>query len=104
MIFGPNFIEEVETIVSRIQDNLRAMKSHQESYGNKRCRPLEFEVGNHVYLKVSPIKGTKRFGTKGKLAPCYNGPFPILERCGNVAYKLELAPSLAGVHDVFHVS
>jgi hypothetical protein len=57
-----------------------------------------------VYLKVSPIKGVKRFGVKGKLSPCYIGPFPILEKCGNVAYKLELPPSLAGVHDIFHVS
>jgi hypothetical protein len=57
-----------------------------------------------VYLKVSPIKGVKRFGVKGKLSPRYIGPFPILEKCGNVAYKLELPPSLVGVHDIFHVS
>jgi hypothetical protein len=61
-------------------------------------------VGNHVYLRVSPMKGVKRFGMKGKLAPCYIGPFPILEKCGTVAYKLDLPPSLAGVHDIFHVS
>jgi hypothetical protein len=65
---------------------------------------LEFEVGNHVYLKVSPMKGVKRFGVKGKLATRYTGPFPILEKCGNVAYKVELPPSLAGVHDMFHIS
>jgi hypothetical protein len=76
----------------------------QESYANKRCCPLQFEVGNHVYLKVSPMKGVKRFGVKGKLSPLYIGPFPILEKRGNVAYKLELPPSLAGVHDIFHVS
>jgi hypothetical protein len=57
-----------------------------------------------VYLKVSPVKGVKRFGVKGKLSPRYIGPFPILEKCGKVAYKLELPPSLAGVHDIFHVS
>jgi hypothetical protein len=66
--------------------------------------PLEFEVGDHVYLKVSPMKDVKRFGVKGKLAPHYIRPFPILEKCGSVAYKLELPPSLAGVHDIFHVS
>jgi hypothetical protein len=104
MIFGPDLIEEVEATVSHIQDNLKAMKSCQESYANKRCRPLEFEVGDHVYLKVSPTKGVKRFGVKGKLAPRYIGPFPILEKCRNVAYKLELPPSLVGVHDIFHVS
>jgi hypothetical protein len=57
-----------------------------------------------VYLRVSPKKGVKRFGVKGKLAPHYIGPFPILEKCGSVAYKLDLPPSLAGVHNIFHVS
>jgi hypothetical protein len=65
---------------------------------------LEFAVGDHVYLKVSPKKGMKRFEMKGKLAPRYIGPFPILEKTGSVAYKLELPPSLAGVHDIFHIS
>jgi hypothetical protein len=50
------------------------------------------------------MKGMKRFGVKGKLAPRYIGPFPILEKCGTVAYKLELSPSLVGVHNIFHVS
>jgi hypothetical protein len=57
-----------------------------------------------VYFKVSPMKGVKRFRVKGKLSPRYIGPFLILEKCGNVAYKLELPPSLVGVHDIFHVS
>jgi hypothetical protein len=57
-----------------------------------------------VYLKVLPMKGVKRFGVKVKLSPGYIGPFPILEKCGKVAYKLELPPSLVGVHDTFHVS
>jgi hypothetical protein len=57
-----------------------------------------------VYLNVSPMKGVKRFGVKGKLSPRYIGLFPILEKCGNVAYKVELPPSLAGVHNIFHVS
>jgi hypothetical protein len=65
---------------------------------------LEFEVGNHVYLRVSPMKGMKRFGVKGKLASCYIRPFPILKNCGTVAYKLDLPPSLARVHDIFYVS
>jgi hypothetical protein len=63
---------------------------------------LEFEVRNYVYLKVSPMKDMKRSGMKEKLAPCYIGPFPMFEKCGNVAYKMELPPSLAGVHDIFH--
>jgi hypothetical protein len=61
MIFDLDLIEEVEVTVSRIQDNLRATRSHQESYANNRCRPLEFHVGNHVYLKASPMNGVKRF-------------------------------------------
>jgi hypothetical protein len=65
------------------------------------CQPLELEVGDQLYLKVSPMKGVKRFGVKGKLAPHYIGPFPILEKCGTVAYKLKLPPLLAGVHDIF---
>ncbi|WVZ76251.1 hypothetical protein U9M48_024239 [Paspalum notatum var. saurae] len=67
-------------------------------------RPLAFEKGDHVYLRVSPMKEVHRFGVKGKLAPRYVGPFKILERCGPVAYRLELPPHLATVHDVFHVS
>jgi hypothetical protein len=104
MIFGPDLVEGAETLISHIQDNLRVVKSCQESYANKRCRPLEVAVRDHVYLKVSPMKGVKRFGMKGKLAPRYTRPFPILGKCGNVAYKLELPPSLVGVHDIFHVS
>jgi hypothetical protein len=103
-IFGPNIVDEPEATVRRIQDNLKATKSLQESYANKRCRPLQFEVGDHIYLKVSPMKGTKRFGVKGKLPPHYFGSFLILEKCDIVAYKLELPPSLARVHDILHVS
>jgi hypothetical protein len=103
-IFGLDIVDEAEAMIRRIQDNLKAAKSRQESYENMRCRPLQFEVGDHVYLKVSPMKGVKRFGVKGKLSPRYIRPFPILEKCGNVAYKLELPSSLVGVHDMFHVS
>jgi hypothetical protein len=103
-VFGPDIVDEAEATVRHIQDNLKAAKSRQESYANKRRRPLQFEVGDHVYFKVSPMKGVKRFRVKGKLSPRYIGPFLILEKCGNVAYKLELPPSLVGVHDIFHVS
>jgi hypothetical protein len=104
IIFGSDLVEEAEATVRHIQDNLRATKSRQETYANKRRRPLEFEVGDHVYLRVSPMKGMKWFWVKGKLAPRYIGSFPILEKCGTVAYKLDLPPSLAEVHDIFHVS
>jgi hypothetical protein len=66
--------------------------------------PLYFLVGNYVYLKVSPMKGVSRFGVKGKLAPRCIGPFPILEQCGPVAYRLQLPETLSTVHNVFHVS
>jgi hypothetical protein len=65
---------------------------------------LGFEVRDHVYLKVSPMKGVKRFGVKEKLAPQYIGLFPILQKCGDVGYMLELPSSLVGVHNIFHVS
>jgi hypothetical protein len=102
-IFGPDIVVEAEATVRYIQENLKVTKC-QESYANKRRRPLQFEVGDHVYLKVSPMKGVKGFGVKGKLSPHYIGPFSILEKCGKVANKLELPPSLVGVHDIFHVS
>ena len=69
-----------------------------------RCRPLEFEVGDHVFLKVMPKRGVVRFGKRWKLSPRFLGPFEILERIGTVAYGLALPPSMSGVHEVFHVS
>ncbi|GJW53896.1 putative reverse transcriptase domain-containing protein [Tanacetum coccineum] len=76
----------------------------QKSYADNRHKPLEFEVGDRVLLKVSPWKGVIRFGKKGKLAPRYVRPFEILERIGPVAYWLRLPEELSGVHDIFHVS
>jgi hypothetical protein len=103
MTFGPNLVIEAEEIVHHIQSNLKDAKSCQEHYTNKRLSPLTFTVGDHVYLHVLPMRGVKRFGIEGKLAPRYIGPFSILDKLGAVAYKLELPPSLAGVHDAFHV-
>jgi hypothetical protein len=103
VIFGLDIIDEAKAMVCHIQDNLKAAKARQECYANKKWQPLFFAVGDHVHLKVSPMKGMKRFGMKGKLEPRYVGPFLVLDKCGNVAYKLELPQSLAGVHDIFHV-
>ena len=69
-----------------------------------RRRPLEFEVGDHVSLKVNPKRGLVRFDKRGKLSPRFIGPFEILERIGTVAYRLALSPSMSGVHQVLHVS
>ena len=76
----------------------------RKSYADKRRWPLILEVGDHVYLRVSPMKGVQRFGMRGKLAPRYVGPFPITERCGPVAYRVELPSHLSAVHNIFHVS
>jgi hypothetical protein len=65
---------------------------------------LEFEVGDHVYLWVSPMKGVRRFGIKGKLAPHYIGPYPIIDKYESLSYQVELSSKLSGVHNVFHVS
>ncbi|KAA0064196.1 pol protein [Cucumis melo var. makuwa] len=79
-------------------------QSKQKSYANRRCKDLEFEVEDRVFLKVAPMKGFLRFEKKGKLSPSFVGPFEILERIGPVAYRLALPSSLSAVHDVFHVS
>ncbi|WVZ89343.1 hypothetical protein U9M48_035764 [Paspalum notatum var. saurae] len=102
--FGPDLVTQAEEQVKFIHNNLKTAQSRQKSYSDKRRRPLTIENNDHVYLPVSPMKGVYRFGVKGKLAPRYVGPFKILERCGPVAYRLELPPHLAVVHEVFHVS
>ncbi|KAI3754753.1 hypothetical protein L1987_54543 [Smallanthus sonchifolius] len=103
-ITGPELIQETSDKIIQIRDNIRTARSRQKSNADKRRKPLEFQVGDLVLLKVSPWKGVVHFGKKGKLAPRYVGPFKILERIGKVAYKLELPPSLGNVHPTFHVS
>ena len=88
--FGPDIVQEAEEQVQLIQKNLKTAQSRQKSYADKKRQIISFQVGDHVYLRVSPMKGVQRFRVKGKLAPRYVGPFPILERCGTVAYRLEL--------------
>jgi len=102
--FGPDAIIEAEENVAKIRENLKVTQSRQKSYADKGRRELSFRVGDHVYLKVSPLRGTKRFHVKGKLAPRYIGLYPIIQRIGKLAYKLKLPEDLAGVHPVFHVS
>ena len=97
-------VGKAEDQVRLIQANLKAVQSRQKSYADKRRWPLIFEVGDHVYLRVSPMKGVQRFGVRGKLAPRYVGPFPIIEHCGPVAYRMELPPQLSAVHNIFHIS
>jgi hypothetical protein len=97
-------VKETEEKVQRIIQNLKEAQAHQKSYADKRRKPLYFQVEDYVYLKVSPMKGVSRFGIKGKLAPRYIGPFPVLEQCGPVAYRLQSPETLSAVHNVFHVS
>jgi hypothetical protein len=80
------------------------VQSRQKSYVDHRRRELSFEVGDFVYLKVSPMRGLHCFKVRGKLAPRFIGPLKILEKRGEVAYQFELPPQLSDVHDVFHVS
>jgi hypothetical protein len=97
-------VKETEERVQRIIHNLKEAQARQKSYANKHRIPLYFLVGDYVYLKVSPMKGVSCFGVKGKLAPRYIGPFPVLEQCGPVAYRLQLPETFSVVHNVFHVS
>ncbi|GKA58215.1 putative reverse transcriptase domain-containing protein [Tanacetum coccineum] len=83
---------------------LAASTETQRSYANVRQKPFEFEVGDRVMLKVSPRKGVIRFGKQGKLNPRYIGPFKILKRVGQVAYKLELPEELRNIYNTFYVS
>jgi hypothetical protein len=87
-----------------VRENLRIAQSRQKSYTDHRRRELSFELGDFVYLKVSPMRGLRRLKARGKLVPRFIGPFKILEQRGDVAYQLELLPQLSDVHDVFHVS
>jgi hypothetical protein len=103
-LFGPVIIEEAEEKVGKLRENLRIAQSRQKSYADKRRRDLTFAVGDNVYLNVSPLRGTKRFLVKGKLAPRYVGLYQITKRIGNLAYQLTLPEAMAEVHLLFHVS
>jgi hypothetical protein len=103
-VFGSDILHEAEKQVRMVRENLRAVQLRQNSYADQRRRELSFEVGDFVYLKVSPMRGLHRFKIQGKLAPRFIGPFKILEKRGEVAYQLELLAQLSDVHDVFYVS
>ncbi|GKD25904.1 hypothetical protein Tco_1232118, partial [Tanacetum coccineum] len=83
---------------------MQATQDRQKSYADRKRKPMEFEVGDRVMLKVSPWKGVVRFGKRGKLNPRYVGPFKVLAKVGKVAYRLELPQELSRVHHTFHVS
>jgi hypothetical protein len=104
VVESPDFIKAAEEKIAEVREKLRIAQSCQKSYADKRRWELKFDVGDHVYLKVSPIRGTRRFHVRGKLALRYIGMYPIIKRIGAVAYKIKLPEQLSNVHNVFHVS
>jgi hypothetical protein len=103
-LIGPEMIQDMKDKISIIRRRMLTAQSRQKSYTDKHRRQLEFNVGDLVYLKGSPMKGVMRFGKKGKLSPRFVGPFEVKEVVGPVAYKVELPPALSDIHNVFHVS
>lgn len=103
-ILGPELIEKTVEAIEKIRLRIKSAQDRQKSYADQRKKGLEFEIREKVFLKVAPMKGTIRFGKRGKLRPRFIGPFEILEKVSNVAYRLALPPELSAVHNVFHVS
>ncbi|GKB55363.1 putative nucleotidyltransferase, ribonuclease H [Tanacetum coccineum] len=101
-LIGPDLIQETTEKIIQIKQRMQAARDRQKSYADLKRKPMEFQVGDRVMLKVSPWKGVVRFGKRGKLNPRYVGPFKVLERIGSVAYKLELPQELSRVHNTFH--
>ena len=97
-------MNDAEKKVKIIQQHMRSAQSRQKSYADKRRRPLEFDVGDYVYLKVTPMKKVQRFRIRSKLAPRYVGPYQVIERKGLVAYKIQLPEELGSIFLVFYVS
>jgi hypothetical protein len=87
-LFGPDLVKDAAEKVPVIRENLKMAKMRQKSYHDKGIAPRHFEVGDYVYLKVSPTKGVQRFGVKGKLPSRYIGPHKVIEVCGPVAYRI----------------
>ncbi|GJQ92095.1 integrase, catalytic region, zinc finger, CCHC-type containing protein [Tanacetum coccineum] len=104
LTLGPELIQETTEKIIQIKQRMQAARDRQKSYADLKRKPMEFQVGDKVMLKVSPWKGVVRFGKRGKLNPRYVGPFKVLEKVGEVAYKLELPEELSRVHNTFHVS
>nr|GFA45409.1 putative reverse transcriptase domain-containing protein [Tanacetum cinerariifolium] len=103
-ILGLELIQETTEKIVQINQRMQAARDRQKSYADLKHKPMEFQVGDKVMLKVSPWKGVVSFGKRGKLNPMYVGPFKVLERVRDVAYKLDLLEELSRVHNTFHVS
>ncbi|KAL6573208.1 hypothetical protein OROMI_012824 [Orobanche minor] len=103
-ILGPELIGQTVEKIAEIRSRIKTAQDRQKSYADKRRKDIKFEIREKVFLKVAPMKGVIRFGKKGKLQPRFIGPFEILDRVGDLAYRLALPPELSAVHNVFHVS
>nr|GEZ06540.1 putative reverse transcriptase domain-containing protein [Tanacetum cinerariifolium] len=101
---SPEIVHETTEMIIQIKKRIQAARDRQKSYADRRCKLLEFEVGDKVMLKVSPWKGVIHFKKQGKLNPRYIGPFKILAKVGTLAYRLKLPEQLSRVHSTFHVS
>nr|GFB52654.1 putative reverse transcriptase domain-containing protein [Tanacetum cinerariifolium] len=103
-ILGPELIQETTEKIVLIKERMQAARDRQKSYADLKCKPMEFQVEDKLMLKVLPWKGVVLFGKRGKLNPRYVGPFKVLERIGDVAYKIVLPEELSIVYNTFHVS
>ena len=104
VVLRSEFLQQTTEKVRVIQDQMRATKSRQKSYADKRRRPLEFEAGDHVFLRVTPTTAIGRAMKSRKLTPRFIGPYQITRRIGPTAYEIALPPHLANLHNIFHVS
>lgn len=104
VLLGPDNVKETSARIELVRQRMRVAQERQKAYADKRRRPVEFEVGDYVFLKVSPMRKLLRFGKIGKLSPRYIGPYEIVQRIGTLAYKLRLPEELSNIHDLFHVS
>ncbi|XP_073031304.1 uncharacterized protein [Primulina eburnea] len=103
-VTGPEHVQLIVDKVAMIKERLKAAQEKQKSWADLKRRPLELEISEKAYVKVSPMKGVVRFGKSGKLNPRYVGPFEILEKVGTLAYRLAFPPGMSRIHNVFHIS
>ncbi|KAK8700610.1 hypothetical protein V6N13_019001 [Hibiscus sabdariffa] len=103
-VLGPQMIQDTEKQVQIIYDRLKQAFDRHKAYADTKRRDIRYEVGDKVFLKVSPWKKVLRFGKKGKISPRYIGPFEVIKKVGPVAYRLALPPEFDKIHNVFHVS
>ncbi|XP_050889644.1 uncharacterized protein LOC127094928 [Lathyrus oleraceus] len=103
-ILGSKFVPQTTDQVKLIREKMKAAHDRQKSYSDKRIIPLEFEAGNHVFIRVTPRAGFARVIKTRKLTPRFIGPFQILRQIGPITYHITLLPNLPNLHDIFHVS